>query len=164
MKAYAFYYQTETELLCVEAASVDGFWKPLMEGLFLQGMGLKFSAKLPPEVEINFPFTTLERLQKGVMGLCDAANLLKALELQIPYAFEIKDTVVPENNGVFDFQGNPSHADPVFEITAGHLLQILVGYHTLNELKNEIKVYEEVKFAEIDTLLPKMDCYIIDEY
>lgn len=162
--AYAFYYQTETEILCAEAVAENGYWESLLEGLFAQGAGLKFTAKLPPEVNVSYPFATLERLQKGVMGLCNAAGLLKVLNLPIPYGFKIKDTVVPGNNGVFDFQGNPYLHEPVFEISAGHLLQVLVGYHTLNELKNEIMIYDAEKFAEIDSLLPKQDCYIIDEY
>ncbi|MBQ2880419.1 MAG: sterol carrier protein domain-containing protein, partial [Anaerotignum sp.] len=164
VNGYAFYYQTDNEILCVEAAAEDGYWNHLIEGLFAQGSGLKFSAKLPPDAEISYDFTVLEKLQKGVMGLCDATGLLKALDLQIPYSFRVKDTVVPENNGIFNFQGNASHAEPVFEISAGHLLQVLVGYHSFNELKNEITIYDTEKFEEIDLLMPKQNCYIIDEY
>lgn len=164
IKGYAFYYQTEDEILCVEVVAEDNCWEPLIEGLFAQGTGLKFAAKLPPELEISFPFATTERMQKGVMGLCNAAALLKTLHLHIPYSFRIKDTVVPENNGVFDFQGNLCQSEPVFEISAGHLLQVLVGYHSFSELKNEIMIYDIEKFSEIDLLLPKQDCYIIDEY
>jgi len=164
VKGYAFYYQTDEEILCVEAVAEEDGWEPLMEGLFSKGEGLKFSAKLPPEVEISYPFTVLERLQKGVMGLCNVENLLKILNLQIPYPFCVKDLVVPENNGVFDFQGNPCQSEPVFEISAGHLLLVLVGYHSFHELRNEIVIYDAEKFQEIDLLLPKQNCYIIDEY
>ena len=164
IKAYAFYYRTDTELLCVEAVAEDNCWELLVEGLFSQGCGLKLTAKLPTEIEIKNSFTTLERLPKGVMGLCNATDLLKVLNLQIPYSFRLKDIVIPENNGVFDFQGNSSLENPVFEIKSGNLLQVLVGYHTLKELENEIKIFDAVKFAEIDQLLPKQSCYIIDEY
>ena len=98
------------------------------------------------------------------MGLCNAAVLLEALELEIPYGIQIKDHIVPENNGIFDFKGNPYKNEPVFEISAGHLLQMLVGYYDLEELKNEIIVHDEKKFEEIRALLPKQNCYIIDEY
>ena len=164
VKGYTFYYQTDEEILCVETVAEDGYWGFLIEGLFARGAGLKFSAKLPPEVEIFYPFSVLEKLQKGVMGLCDAAGLLKVLNLQIPYSFRVKDSVVPENNGIFDFCGNSCQTEPVFEISAGHLLQVLVGYHSFNELKNEIEIYDAEKFEEIDLLLPKQSCYIIDEY
>ena len=164
VKGYAFFYKTKEEMLCVEAVSEDDYWKLLMDGLFAHGAGLKLSIKLPPEVRISYSFSTLERLQKGVMGLCNAAGLLKELQLQIPYTFRIKDSVVAENNGIFDFQGNLSQALPVFEISSGHLLQVLVGYHSFDELIHEIEIYDNDKFEEVNLLLPKQNCYIIDEY
>lgn len=164
IKGYAFYYQTEDSLLCVEAVAVDGYYHSLMEGLFVLGEGLEFSAKLPPDLYLTFPFAGLTRKQKGVMGLCNAPALIKALDLEIPYGFKIKDTVVPENNGVFDFKGNPYTDEPIFEISAGYLLQALVGYHSLNELEKKIVVFDKEKFDKINALLPKQNCYIIDEY
>ena len=164
IKAYAFYYQTEKDLLCIEAVAEEAYWNGLFDGLFSLGRGLQFSAKLPPEIEISYSFASLERLQKGVMGLCNLSALLKALELQIPYGFQIKEHVVPENNGCFDFQGEPYGKAPVFEISAGHFLQVLVGYRSLQELRNELRIFDEEKFIEIDRLLPKQECYIIDEY
>lgn len=164
IKGYAFYYQTETELLCVEAVAEEGYWKPLTDGLLFLGKGLSFSAKLPPEVKLSYSFAETERNQKGVMGLCNAAALLQALALSLPYGFSLKDTIIPENNGLFDFCGNAYVGEPIFEISVGHLIQVLVGYHSLQELKEEITVFDEKKFAELDSLLPKQNCYIIDEY
>lgn len=164
IKSYAFYYQTEEMLLCVEAAAEEGYYHALMEGLLAQAKGLKFSAKLPPELYLGFSFTKLTRKQKGVMGLCNVSALLEALEFDIPYGFQVNDHVVPENNGVFDFKGAVYNDNPVFEISAGHLLQVLVGYHSLNELRKEIQILDEGKFSKINELLPKQNCYIIDEY
>lgn len=164
MKGYAFYYQTEDSILCVEAAAADGYYHYLIEGLFALGKGLSFSAKLPPNIYLSFPFGRLTRKQKGVMGLCNAPALLKALNLNIPYGFRIRDAVVPENNGVFDFKGSTYIDEPAFEISAGHLLQVLVGYHSLCELEKEILVFDRNKFDRINALLPKQNCYIIDEY
>ena len=48
------------------------------------------------------------------MGLCNASALLQALQLELPYAFRLTDTVIPENNGVFNFRGKPSAEAPVF--------------------------------------------------
>ena len=53
---------------------------------------------------------------------------------------------------------------PVFEISAGHLLQVLVGYHSFAEIRNELKIFDEEKYKELDAFLPKQKCYIIDEY
>ena len=98
------------------------------------------------------------------MGLCNIKGLLEIMNLDIPYGFCLKDNIIPENNGIFDFKGQNYPEEPVFEISSGHFLQALVGYHSLNELKHEMTVYDEVKFEEINTLLPKQNCYIIDEY
>ena len=164
VKAYAFYYTTETEVVCVEALAEDGYWEELINGLCFEGEGLKLKVKLPPEIDISLPYTSSERKQKGVMGLCNVQELLKQLSLPIPYGFQVKDSVVEENNGIFDFNGEAYDGSPVFEISAGHLLQVLVGYHTLEELRDDIRIADEVKFKEINELLPKQDCYIIDEY
>ena len=164
VKGYAFYYQTEEMLLCVEAAAEEGYYHALMEGLLAQAEGLHFSAKLPPELFLHFSFTKIVKKQKGVMGLCNASALLQHLQLEIPYGFRLHDPVVKENNGSFDFCGNKYTDAPVFEISAGHLLQVLVGYHSLEELRDKLNITDEVKFAEINRLLPKQKCYIIDEY
>lgn len=164
IKGYAFYYQTEESLLCVEAVAEAGCYYSLMEGLLAMGKGLAFSAKLPPELYLSFPFGKVTRKQKGVMGLCNGSALLKALDLDIPYGLKVTDSVVPENNGIFDFKGNPYIKEPVFEISAGRLMQVLVGYHSLRELKKDILIFDEKKFDAIDMLLPKQNCYIIDEY
>lgn len=164
IKGYVFYYQTEEMLLCVEAVAEYGFYHDLMEGLMAEAIGLKFSAKLPPELYLSFPFAECQRKQKGVMGLCNIFGLLKALQLNIPHSFQVNDHIVSENNGIYQFDGNYSAEKPVFEISAGHMLQVLVGYRSLKELKNNIRIFDEEKFDEIDQLLPKQKCYIIDEY
>ena len=162
IKGYAFYYKTETELTCVEAVADEKCYPMLMEGLRKEADGLVFYAKLPPEMKL--PFAKTERKQKGVMGLCNASALLQALQLELPYAFRLTDIVIPENNGVFNFRGESSAETPVFEISAGHLLQVLVGYHSFAEIRSELKIFDEEKYKELDAFLPKQKCYIIDEY
>lgn len=163
LRGYACYYKLEQRLLCVEAVA-EGDWTPLLEGLFAEAEGSAFLAKLPPELEFSYPFAETTRKQKGVMGLCDVRGLLRALELEIPYCCRIKDAVLAENNGCFDFHGAQTADAPVFEIEAGHFLQVLVGYRSLEELREQITIFDEAKFQEIHRLLPKQNCYIIDEY
>lgn len=161
---YAIYYKLEKRLFCAEAVAEKGYWSPLMEGLFAEAEGCAFLAKLPPDVVLSYPFAQTVRKQKGVMGLCDLSGLLRALDLKIPYSFRIKDDVIAENNGCFDFHGSPSADAPVFEMEAGHFLQVLVGYYSLEDLRGQIVIWDEEKFQEIHRLLPKQNCYIIDEY
>ena len=162
VKGYAFYYEMEKEINCVEVVAEDDYWAQLLEGLISCYQDKFITAKLPPEIDIILE--NVERKQKGVMGLCNISLLLKQLDLDIPYTFSLKDSVVPENNGLFTFQGERSDENPVFEIEAGTLLQILVGYFALSECKDRTTVFDETKFNEIDRKLPKQKCYIIDEY
>lgn len=164
IKGYCFFYQTEESVVCVEAVAEDGFFHALLEGLYPYAVGRSLSVKLPPDIYIHPPFGKVIRRQKGVMGLCNLAELLRILNLEIPYGFAVKDSVVAENEGCFDFKGNRYNGLPAFEIEAGRLLQVLVGYCTLNESRNSITIKDEAAFKQIDRLLPKCSCYIIDEY
>lgn len=163
-KGYAFYYRTAETLLCVEAVADAGYFHPLLAGLLALGEGLAFSAKLPPDLYLSFPCTRQTKRQKGVMGLCDAPALLRALELDISGCFLLRDAVIAEQNGCVDFRGNAAAGEPIFAISAGHLMQLLVGYRTAEELRDEIEIFDEAAFAMVHRLLPKQPCYIIDEY
>ncbi|MCI8703873.1 MAG: GNAT family N-acetyltransferase [Anaerotignum sp.] len=164
IKGYCFFYQTEECVDCVEAVATDGNYYTLLEGLYPYAEGRALTVKLPPGLLLSCPFGKMMRRQKGVMGLCNMQELLRLLDLNLPYGFSVIDSVIAENNGCFDFKGNPYNKASVFEIEAGRLLQVLAGYHTLGELKQTIKIYDMAAFEEIDRLLPKCSCYIIDEY
>ena len=161
---YCFFYLTDTELIGAEAAAEEGCYGRLAESLFSIAEGRSFSMKLPPRVVLEYPFAKTVTRPKGVMGLLSVQGLLQALSLDIPYAFSVTDDVVKENNGTFFFNGEKTEEAPVFSIDAGHLMQVLLGYRSLSELKDEIKRFDEPAFCEIDRLLPKCNCYIIDEY
>lgn len=164
IKGYCFFYQTQGSVDCVEAVAEAGYFYTLLEGLYPYAAGRSLSVKLPPEMYYAHPFGRLERRQKGVMGLCSLSGLLRRLDLDIPYGFAVQDSVIAENNGCFNFKGEHCGEPPVFAIEAGRLLQVLVGYRTLDEQRNHIKIYDEAAFQQIDRLLPKCSCYIIDEY
>lgn len=164
IRGYAYYYKTEEMLLCVEAFAEPGYYHRIMQGLFALAEGCRFSAKLPPELYVAFPFAKLNRKQKGVMGLCNVSALLEALQLSIPYTVQITDSVIAENNGIFAFTGKKSEQPPVCVISAGHFLQVLIGYRSLEEIQKEVQILDEAAFADLDILLPKRHCYIIDEY
>lgn len=114
VEAYVFYYQTETELICVEAVGEDDTLQKVLTGIFAECEGLSLSVKLAPESQITFDFSKKEVKQKGVMGLTDLQVLLKALELHGKTAFAVEDHVVPENNGCFLLSGEKTEKTPAF--------------------------------------------------
>ncbi len=162
--AYVCYYLTEEELTCVEAVGETAALQSLLESIVSHGEGRRLSVKLPPDTEIMLPFGKKEIKQKGVMGLSNISMLLHRLELQSEASFLVRDSVVAENNGCFDLSGRHSQRPPAFVIEAGKLLPVLVGYRSLEEQRPWIEVNEEKGFLEIAAKLPKVPCYIIDEY
>lgn len=164
LRAYVCYYLTETELICVEAVGEDQALQSVLEGMFAYGTGRKLSVKLAPDTKISFSFTRKEVKQKGVMGLVSIEKLLKSLDLQSKAVFAVEDSVVAENNGCFDLSGKRRKEKPAFVVKAGKLLPVIVGYASLEEQRAEIEIYDEKGFLEIAEALPKIPCYIIDEY
>ena len=114
----------------------------------------KIKVKTPAKINL-----TLEVLNRREDGFHNIQSIMQTISLYDYLTFEVS-----ENNGIFDFKGVPYVGKPAFEISAGHLLQVLTGYHSLDEIKNEIQVFDEMKFEEINALLIKQNCYIIDEY
>ncbi len=162
--AYVWYYPTETQIQCVEAVGPDDSVKMVLQAIMAQYPQFSLSAKLPPKTKITFPFAQKEVKQKGVMGLVNFPLLLKQLDLQSDIAFLVTDDVVSENNGCFLLNGNKSQSKPAFSIPAGRLMQVLVGYVTLEEQRDYVEIYDKVGFETLNQLLPKQNCFIIDEY
>ncbi len=164
VQAYVCYYQTEEALTCVEAVGEETALQEVLEGLFAEAAGLSLSVKLPPKSRLTFPFAQSEVKQKGVMGLVNIALLLQKLGLDAKATFMVTDSVIEQNNGCFTLNGSISSNPPAFAIPSGRLLPVLVGYQTLEEQKEWITIYDMDGFLEIQNKLPRMDCYIIDEY
>lgn len=164
MFGYVFYYQTATEVTCVEAVGDDVAIQKVLQDILSQAKGLSFSAKLAPKTSVSFDFCKKEVKQKGVMGLVSVELLLQTLGLQSEAAFAVEDDIIEENNGCFTLDGKRSDKAPAFTIKAGRLLQVLVGYTSLEDLQEGIIIQDDAGFAEIAKALPMVDCYIIDEY
>ncbi|MBM6828574.1 GNAT family N-acetyltransferase [Anaerotignum lactatifermentans] len=162
--AYACFYLTQDELTCVEAAGETEALQTLLEDLLTLGGGRKCSVKLPPDTDVTLSCCEKKILPKGVMGLANISLLLERLGLESESSFCLRDTVIEENNGCFDLSGKNSQKPPSFVISAGKLLPVLVGYRSLEEQRPWIEVKDEKGFREIAEALPKVPCYIIDEY
>ena len=161
---YAFYYVDEGRIVCVEALAEIGYYNQLLEGLFSLYEGYRISVKLPPDILPEYVFGELKKLPKGVAGAINIPKLLQVLDIKSPYSVEITDDVVLKNTGIFNLNGLPSGKEAAFRIEAGRFLQVLIGYHSLEEIRNEIEIFDEDAFLDISSRLPKQKCYIIDEY
>ena len=71
---------------------------------------------------------------------------------------------MPDNNGCYTLDGAESNRPPAFRMAVGRFLPVLVGYASLEEQRAFAEIYDEEGFQEIHEKLPKLSCYIIDEY
>lgn len=164
---YGFFYVTKEELICVEAVTSVDLYEDLVQGIMDYSKDLLCKIKLPPKVILK-NYSVIEK-EKGVAGCISLSNLLKSLNLSNGdnehIAFKITDKVVPNNNGIFTLKGEKINSiAPAFEMEIGSFMQVLIGYKTLEELENNITIYNKSEYYKLNKLLSLCDCYIIDEY
>lgn len=164
IKGYAFVYSLESEIICPEAVASEGEYDALVMQIFTLANGRKVSIKLPPDEKISFEYGKKIECQKGVAGVSNISGILKKLEISCPYALEIFDPVVGENNGVFSFAGEKTLQEPAIKVEAGHFLRVLVGYASLDEIRPFVTILNPQGYDFIKRILPKCKCYVIDEY
>lgn len=161
---YLFYGISEHTIFGAETIATNGHYSQLLTELFSQYEGYGTEIKLPPDLFVQFPFGRVEKKQKGVAGLLNIQPILESFSFESNYTFALKDDIINNNNGIFDMQGRPSALPPAFSISSGHFLQVLIGYTTLQDLKEFIEIFDLEGFESVDSLLPKSNCYIVDEY
>lgn len=168
VKGYCFFYLTEATIQAVEVvADTEESFVYVLKGLFSYGEGKKLHVKLPSKYcSIQFDFTKTSVIPKGVAGVINISSLLETVSCGTGYAIKVVDPIIPENNGIFDLEGNRINQDPDIEIEAGRLTQLLVGYVTLKDLikQNQVKVLRQKAVEELHELFPIAECYIVDEY
>lgn len=166
--AYTFFYEVDDDdkkLFAVECVAKENHYPDLIAYLLAFAKERTCSLKLPPDLQLeNFPHhIELERKQKGVAGCVNIASLLQSLKLDCDISLEILDDIIPENNGIFDMQGNRTKNSPTCKVEVGKFLPVLMGYEPL-ERENCTEIYNENKLITLQNILNTCICYIIDEY
>lgn len=164
VRGYGVYMDTEDGLLMDEcAAEDDGVYQALFDALAALRPGERFAMRLPPDVRIAGG-AICRTAPRAVLGVADAAALLRATGLH-GGAVRLSDQVVPENNGIFTLDGEPTAERPGVELSAGRLAQWAVGYRSIKELAAEgSAAIIDAATAEYMDSVGKRTCYIIDEY
>ena len=164
---YGIYYDTEEMVYGEEIMALNTkAEQAVVDGLIHIGAGKKVKIKLPANTKSRSPQGTFSVGPRNVLGLANAQKLLKALGNGIEIAVQVKDEVVPQNNGIFNFRGEVTQRKPAFEVSAGNLTQFMVGYKTIAQLEAEGNaiVYNREETEYLDKVLPLQACHIIDEY
>lgn len=163
-KAYAVLYDMPEKVHVEEVMFTDEkAFLQLYEQVLAVAHGKALHAKLPPDAPVE-----KQLKEQGVCGVANVSRLLNLVFNKKGFAIKVNDASLPENEGIYDLEGNMLGNDilPMIEISAGHLTQWAFGYLSLKELneQNLITVHDMNALEELDRLFPKQLCFIIDEY
>ncbi|HOD93299.1 MAG TPA: GNAT family N-acetyltransferase [Clostridia bacterium] len=100
------------------------------------------------------------------MGIVNIRQLLKTICNNSDYRVKITDSFFDKNNGVYLFNGEKTENNAHMEISSGQLMRLINGYMSLEELASSgnALIYDKIACVEISKMLPKQNCFIIDEY
>lgn len=164
---YCVYYVMDESVHAEECfASDEETLTMLLNALSFEAAGRELHVKLPPDSPARLNGATLEVRPQGVMGIADVSAALNAIIGDSSYVFEVIDSTVPENAGIWDGMGEKTHCTPQIRLEAGRLGQFLCGYRSIAELaeSQEAEILDPKIACALDRAFPKEICFITDEY
>lgn len=163
---YAVYFDYD-EVLAEEVLAIDSeSYEKLVDMLKTISNGRKLSMKLPPDIGIEIVADSDETKPKGVAGIASLETLLRMAVGIDDFAVEVQDRIVEQNNGVFNLSGGKTTKSPQICLSVGHLMQLIEGYKSIEELREEgvVHIRDDNAMRELSKLFPKQNCFIFDEY
>jgi len=164
---YCVYFEDDEVVRAEELAALDDeAARTLIEALCFAARGRAVQAKLPHACGVEYPNARAEVRPQGVMGVANVSALLSGVLGDGSLRFDVRDETVPQNAGVWNGRGEAEARPPHFSLEAGRLGQLLCGYASAAELSAQglLAAYDEGALRELDARLPKLPCYIVDEY
>lgn len=161
-------YQTAPDALSTDefvARDADAC-RVLLDALRFVAQGRSLHAKLPPDSVDAYPGAQLTTAPQGVLGVANVSALLQGVLGDADFRFAVTDATVPQNEGVWNGAGQRENRAPHIALEAGRLGQLLCGYASLSQLEaeNRLTVHDAGAARALDKRLPKLPCYIVDEY
>ena len=162
ISAYAVYYMTDDKLIVPEIMGQQTDILPLLHTLAAMAGRRELTIKMPSgSIPEGFDGCIHPW---GAMTALNAPVLMKEVCGNSHIAAEISDPVIPQNNGIFAFDGTPAPAAHI-RLSTGRLMQLLSGYMDISALLSqgqaELLLPAEQSLAEQFPLLP---CFTVDEY
>ncbi|HWR23544.1 MAG TPA: GNAT family N-acetyltransferase [Feifaniaceae bacterium] len=164
---YCVYYVTDNRVHAEECFALDGeTLSLLLRALCFEAAGRELHVKLPPDAPAHLDGAVLETRPQGVMGIADVSAALNAVVGDGSYVFEVADSTVPQNAGVWDGAGKRTDSAPQIRLEAGRLGQFLCGYRSIMELAGdgEAEILDAAAARALDRAFPKELCFVADEY
>lgn len=162
---YCIFFIQEQEIYAEEFIAVDGDVAIALAEELLD-INKKVTIKTSQKVAewINHDTTVIK--EQNSMGVANVQKLLHMVCNNKEYSIKVTDPMIQSNNGIFLFNGDRTNGDFHLELPANQLVRLLCGYMSLEELVSENFAYIHDKIAceEISKILPKTNCFIVDEY
>ncbi len=139
----------------------------LLSTLAYLGKNRSHTIKLPPRLTNNLPQGfTFQTAPTGVMGAANISELLRKIAGFDDITVEVTDHSLPLNAAKYTFNGDTFDGECDIIIDSGRLLQFLIGYHSMSELveRGLGSVNNPQAVVKLDRLLPKTECYVVEEY
>ena len=139
----------------------------LLSTLAYLGKNRSHTIKLPPSLTNNLPHGfTFQTAPTGVMGAANISELMRIIAGFDDITVEVTDHSLPLNAAKYTFNGNAFSGDCDIIIDSGRLLQFLIGYYSMSELAESglCQVNRPQITEKLDSLLPKTECYVVEEY
>jgi Predicted acetyltransferase involved in intracellular survival and related acetyltransferases len=166
LAGYCFYSFSDDVIESVEClADCGDAYTALGAYLVANADKRELKMALPPDSGIELNGQQKVTQPRTTAGVTDVAILLKSTGLD-GFAIAIRDDIITENNGVYSLNGTRSKQKPQLMLDSGRLAQLIFGYASLSELafQGAIKVIDSHACNELDAVLPKLQCYCIEEY
>lgn len=102
----------------------------------------------------------------SVICAVNVQKILKTLNLSSPYIIQIKDHVIPQNEGIYTTLGETTEDTPDIILNSGRFAQLAAGYKSIYELvnMNVIEAVNKSSISGIDKVFPKQNCYVFEPY
>ncbi|MDL2234886.1 GNAT family N-acetyltransferase [Christensenellaceae bacterium OttesenSCG-928-L17] len=167
-QGYCVFFQLENRVHVEECVFDHGdALRAMLQALQHTANGRQLTVKLPPDTALATDYRAYAAVRpQGAMGLADVAEALKLLVCDSRFVFEIIDSTVPQNSGVWNGAGLACTQAPDIQLEASKLCQFLCGYRSLSELaaNGEANIYNIANVETLDNLLQKQRCFVVDEY
>ena len=160
---YGIYYMTDSRLDAVEVMGGDGAAEDILNTLAVMAQNREFTAKFFPDRLLPDGFDAVVRPWNAMAAL-DVPGLMRELCGVSHIAAEIVDPNIPENNGIFAFDGIAADTAHL-RLDSGRLMQLLSGYRDISALAGE--GFAELLSHKADALgklLPAPCCFTVEEY
>ena len=167
-RGYALYFDYEGQISSIEFMAEGRAAAGMVSFLGAKGRGKKLSLRGPAGLgAVRLPACfKADWADTTAMAALNVPALLRGLAGFNDVTVEVEDSVIPENNGVFAFDGERTSAPADIKLDSGRLMQLLSGYMDIIQLEGDgrVRVLSRRAADMLAERLPALPCFTAEEY